>query len=98
MGDYEGIPSQWDWSAAISKSALKTKLTETDSRLISVHRPNGAADVPFAAVWIANKGTDKTTWNWSPGTTGADLDALVKKHGYCTVVVSEGCHHPDGKA
>jgi 6-phosphofructokinase 1 len=24
------------------------------------------------------------------------VDALVKKHGYCTVVVSEGCHHPDG--
>jgi 6-phosphofructokinase 1 len=27
----------------------------------------------------------------------ARVDALVKKHGYCTVVVSEGCHHPDGK-
>jgi 6-phosphofructokinase 1 len=22
--------------------------------------------------------------------------ALVNEHGYCTVVVSEGCHHPDG--
>jgi 6-phosphofructokinase len=27
----------------------------------------------------------------------ARVDALVKKHGYCTVVVSEGCHHPDGR-
>jgi 6-phosphofructokinase 1 len=27
----------------------------------------------------------------------AKVDALVKKHGYCSVVVSEGCHHPDGK-
>jgi ATP-dependent phosphofructokinase / diphosphate-dependent phosphofructokinase len=27
----------------------------------------------------------------------ARVDALVKKHGYCTVVVSEGCHYPDGK-
>jgi 6-phosphofructokinase 1 len=26
----------------------------------------------------------------------ARVDSLVKKHGYCTVVVSEGCHHPDG--
>ena len=26
----------------------------------------------------------------------ARVDALVKKHGYCTVIVSEGCHHPDG--
>ncbi|MDM0081513.1 6-phosphofructokinase [Variovorax sp. J31P179] len=26
----------------------------------------------------------------------ARVDALVKYHGYCTVVVSEGCHHPDG--
>jgi 6-phosphofructokinase len=26
----------------------------------------------------------------------ARVDALVKEHGYCTVVVSEGCHHPDG--
>ena len=26
----------------------------------------------------------------------ARVDALVKSHGYCTVVVSEGCHHPDG--
>ena len=26
----------------------------------------------------------------------AKVDALVKRHGYCTVVVSEGCHHPDG--
>jgi 6-phosphofructokinase len=26
----------------------------------------------------------------------AKVDALVKKHGYCTVVVSEGAHHPDG--
>ena len=26
----------------------------------------------------------------------ARVDQLVKKHGYCTVVVSEGCHHPDG--
>ncbi|OGS92343.1 MAG: 6-phosphofructokinase [Gallionellales bacterium GWA2_60_18] len=25
------------------------------------------------------------------------VDALVKQHGYCTVVVSEGCHYPDGK-
>ncbi len=26
----------------------------------------------------------------------ARVDALVKQHGYCSVVVSEGCHHPDG--
>jgi ATP-dependent phosphofructokinase / diphosphate-dependent phosphofructokinase len=26
----------------------------------------------------------------------ARVDALVKQHGFCTVVVSEGCHHPDG--
>ncbi|MDB5731567.1 MAG: 6-phosphofructokinase [Variovorax sp.] len=26
----------------------------------------------------------------------ARVDALVRRHGYCTVVVSEGCHHPDG--
>ena len=26
----------------------------------------------------------------------ARVDALVKQRGYCTVVVSEGCHHPDG--
>jgi 6-phosphofructokinase 1 len=26
----------------------------------------------------------------------ARVDALVKKHGFCTVVVSEGCHHADG--
>ena len=26
----------------------------------------------------------------------ARVDALVKHHGYCTVVVSEGAHHPDG--
>ncbi len=27
----------------------------------------------------------------------AKVEAMVKKFGYCTVVVSEGCHHPDGK-
>jgi 6-phosphofructokinase 1 len=27
----------------------------------------------------------------------AKVDSLVKKFGYCTVVVSEGCHHPDGR-
>ncbi|WP_126456692.1 6-phosphofructokinase [Sulfuriflexus mobilis] len=27
----------------------------------------------------------------------ARVDAMVKKHGYCTVVVSEGVHYPDGK-
>jgi ATP-dependent phosphofructokinase / diphosphate-dependent phosphofructokinase len=26
----------------------------------------------------------------------ARVDTLVKKHGYCSVVVSEGCRHPDG--
>src|SRR6201999_3571547 len=26
----------------------------------------------------------------------ARVDALVKEHGYCAVVVSEGAHHPDG--
>ena len=26
----------------------------------------------------------------------ARVDAMVKQHGYCSVVVSEGCHHPDG--
>ena len=26
----------------------------------------------------------------------ARVDALVRRHGYCTVVVSEGCHHADG--
>ncbi len=26
----------------------------------------------------------------------ARVDTLVKTHGYCTVVVSEGCHHADG--
>ena len=25
------------------------------------------------------------------------VDALVRQHGYCTVVVSEGCHWPDGR-
>jgi 6-phosphofructokinase 1 len=27
----------------------------------------------------------------------AKVDANVKKHGFCTVVVSEGCHYPDGR-
>ena len=27
----------------------------------------------------------------------ARVDKMVKKHGHCTVVVSEGCHYPDGK-
>ena len=27
----------------------------------------------------------------------ARVEALVKAHGYCTVVVSEGCHYPDGR-
>ncbi len=27
----------------------------------------------------------------------ARVDALVKAHGYCTVVVSEGCHYADGR-
>jgi ATP-dependent phosphofructokinase / diphosphate-dependent phosphofructokinase len=27
----------------------------------------------------------------------ARVDELVKSHGYCTVVVSEGCHYPDGR-
>jgi 6-phosphofructokinase 1 len=27
----------------------------------------------------------------------AKVDAMVKKHGYCTVVVSEGVHYPNGK-
>lgn len=27
----------------------------------------------------------------------AKVDKLVKTHGYCTVIVSEGCHYPDGK-
>ncbi len=27
----------------------------------------------------------------------ANVDAKVKKFGYCSVVVSEGCHYPDGK-
>jgi len=26
----------------------------------------------------------------------AKVDALVQAHGYCTVIVSEGAHHPDG--
>ena len=26
----------------------------------------------------------------------ARVETLVKQHGYCTVIVSEGCHHPDG--
>ncbi|MDQ6627925.1 MAG: 6-phosphofructokinase [Pseudomonadota bacterium] len=26
----------------------------------------------------------------------AKVDSLVKAHGYCTVIVSEGAHHPDG--
>lgn len=27
----------------------------------------------------------------------ARVDQMVKQHGYCTVVVSEGCHYPDGR-
>jgi ATP-dependent phosphofructokinase / diphosphate-dependent phosphofructokinase len=27
----------------------------------------------------------------------ARVDQLVKAHGYCSVVVSEGCHYPDGR-
>jgi len=27
----------------------------------------------------------------------AAVDAKVKQHGYCSIVVSEGCHWPDGK-
>ncbi|WML89442.1 6-phosphofructokinase [Thiothrix lacustris] len=27
----------------------------------------------------------------------ATVDAKVKQYGYCTIVVSEGCHYPDGK-
>jgi len=79
MGDYEGIPSKWDWSPSVAVADLKTKLLNSDSRLISVHRPAGAATVPFTAIWIANSGPDKTVWDWNPGETGTKLDALVKK-------------------
>ena len=27
----------------------------------------------------------------------ANVQAKVEKHGFCTIVVSEGCHYPDGK-
>ena len=27
----------------------------------------------------------------------AKVEAMVKKYGYCSVVVSEGCHYPDGR-
>jgi hypothetical protein len=81
MSDYEGPPLKWDWSPSIAVSDLNTKLSNTNSRLISAHRPDGAAGVPFTAVWIANEGTDKTDWNWNPGTTAANLDSLVKKAG-----------------
>jgi 6-phosphofructokinase 1 len=27
----------------------------------------------------------------------ARVDALVKQHGFCSIVVSEGCHYPDGR-
>ena len=27
----------------------------------------------------------------------ATVDAKVKEHGFCTIVISEGCHYPDGK-
>lgn len=27
----------------------------------------------------------------------ARVEKMVKQHGYCTVVVSEGCHYPDGR-
>jgi hypothetical protein len=79
MGDYEGVPAKWDWSDSIALTPLKTKLSQTDSRLISVHRRDGDASVPFTAVWIANEGADKTIWDWRPSETGAHLDALVKK-------------------
>ena len=79
MGDYEGVPAKWDWRGSIDVGALKTELTQTKSRLISVHRRDGGASVPFTAVWIANKGADKTVWDWNPGTTGAHLKALVQK-------------------
>jgi hypothetical protein len=79
MGDYEGVPSKWDWSDSIDEVDLKGALADSESRLISVHRPDGAAAVPLSAVWIANKGADKTGWNWSPGTNAATLDGLVKK-------------------
>ena len=27
----------------------------------------------------------------------ARVDQLVKQHGFCSIVVSEGCHYPDGR-
>lgn len=79
MGDYENIPSKWDWSAAIAESTLRGKLKTSKSRLISIHRPDGGAVEKFAAIWVANTGADQTEWNWNPGTTGGLLDGLVKK-------------------
>src|SRR5262249_12506298 len=83
MGDYEGVPSKWDWDGSIPLAALKTKLSsQAGNRLLSLHRPDGDTGVSFTAVWIANKGADKTVWDWNSGTTGAHLDALGKKaHG-----------------
>ena len=79
MGDYEGIPSEWDWSAAIAESTLRGKLKTSKSRLISIHRPDGGAAPKFTAIWVANTGADETKWNWNPGATGDQLDGLVKK-------------------
>jgi len=79
MGDYEGVPAKWGWRASIDITALKATLTSTGSRLISVHRRDGGASVPFTAVWIANKGADQTDWNWHPGSTGAHLKTIVQK-------------------
>ena len=36
-------------------------------------------------------------WNFDQQKFLAKVDEKVKKYGYCTVVVSEGCHYPDGK-
>jgi hypothetical protein len=77
MGDYEGVPSKWDWVGSISNADLKTKLASSGSRLISIHRPDGGAKVALTAVWVANNGADKTDWDWTPGATAKELDSLV---------------------
>ena len=77
MGDYESVPSSWNWIAASSSGDLGAAVAAEGGRLISIHRPDGGSDQPYTGVWVVDPDDEQVAWDWQPAASAADLDGLV---------------------
>lgn len=67
----------WWWVYGVTTAQLNTAISQNNARIVDIEPYDDAGITKYAAILIANTGTDAKTWWWYAGQTSAQVGSNV---------------------